>query len=212
MLSSRKIPRGGWRSRCLLFGAAMLVGAGLLWVPPGVAASGTGQAYEVYLVLTPVPKEELQDMRGGLRIAGLDLDFAAQVQVYVNNVKVATTQLVLNALGGIDSSTVFDNAPPGGLSVTPFLHDGPVGLNGMQGFAIADTGGARSFALHSIGLSHTTGAVVNTINGVAVKQMVDATLVINNFAAVQSNLLRQAMQRLAARTGVPDAVMGIGGN
>jgi hypothetical protein len=211
MLSSRKFLRGGWRSRCLLFGAAMLAGAGLLWVP-GVAANGAGQAYEVYLVLTPVPKEELQKMRGGLRIAGLDLDFAAQVQVYVNNVKVATTQLVLNAMGGIDSSTVFDNPPPGGLSVLPFLHNGPVGLNRMQGFTVADATGARSFALHSIGLSHTDSAVVNTINGVAVKQMVDATLVINNFAAVQSNLLRQAVQRMAARTGAPDAILGIGGN
>jgi hypothetical protein len=196
-----------WRFLRLWLGAALLVGASLLGAP-GAVAAGTGQTYEVYLVLTPVPKEELRQMRGGLRIAGLDLDFAALVQVYVNNVKVATTQLVLNAQGGIDSTTVFDNAPPAGLSVGAFMHDGPVGLNKMQGFTIADSSGAKSFALHSVGLNHTNTAVVNTINGVAVKQMVDATLVINNFGAIKSNLLRQALQFMAGRSGAPDTIIG----
>jgi hypothetical protein len=205
MVPSRKSP-SGWRFLRPLLGAAVLAGASFFAVPRSAATDG--RHYDVYLVLTPVPNDELRHMRGGLRIAGLDLDFAAQVQVFVNNVKVATTRLVLNAQGGIDSSTLFDNAPPAGLSVTPFLRNGPVGLNGMQGFTVTDASGARSFALHAIDLGHTDTAVVNTINGLAVKQTVDATLVINNFGAVQSSLLRQAMERLAARAGAPDVLMG----
>jgi hypothetical protein len=164
------------------------------------------------VALTPLPDQELRDIRGGLMIAGLDLDFAAQVDVFANNVKVATTQLVLNSLGGIDSTTQFPNSPPGGLSVSTFLHDGPIGLNGMQGVTITKGSGPRSFALHGINLGRTATAVVNSINGISVKQVVNTTLTINHFAAVQSGLLRQAVANLAAATGAPDAVVGIGGN
>jgi hypothetical protein len=193
------------RSRRLLIGAAVLVGAS---VPVSYHASAEAVRHETYVGLTPISAAELRQLRGGLRIAGLDLDFAALVQVYVNNIKVATTHLVLNAQGGIDSSTVFDNAPPAGMSVGAFMHDGPVGLDKMQGFTIADSNGSKSFALHSIGLNRTSTAVVNTINGVAVKQMVDATLVINNFGAIKGNLLRQALQFMAGRAGAADTVMG----
>ena len=57
-------------------------------------------------------------------------------------------------------------------------------------------------------VNHTNTAVVNTINGVAVKQMVDATLVINNFGAIKGNLLRQALQFMAGRAGAPDTIIG----
>jgi hypothetical protein len=164
------------------------------------------------VALTPLRDEELRDIRGGLMIAGLDLDFAAQVDVFANNVKVATTQLVLNSLGGIDSMTQFPNSPPGGLSVSSFLHDGPIGLNSLQGITITKGSGPRSFALHGINLGRTATAVINSINGISVKQVVNTTLTINNFAAVQGRLLRQAVANIATTSGAPDAVIGIGGN
>jgi hypothetical protein len=217
MRSATNVVGGGSRRFWgLLCGATLLYGAGLV----GACSNAANDRHEVVddrppaadVALTPLRDEELRDIRGGFMIAGLDLDFAAQVDVFANNVKVATTQLVLNDLGRIGSTTTFPNLPPAGLSVSSFLQDGPIGLNKLQGVTIANGSGPRSFALHAIDLAHAATAVINSINGLSVKQVVNATLTINNFAAVQSKLLRQATEHMAAAAGVPDAVMGIGRN
>jgi hypothetical protein len=184
----------------------VLIGAGASAGNPANAAVGTRP--EVYIELTPVSLDELRQMRGGLRIAGLDIDFGAVVRVYVNNVVVASTVLMLNSRGGMDATTEFPNPVPAGVILSPFMQEGPVGLGHMSGFTIAKDGQARqSFALNAINLSKTSGAVVNTIPGMAVRQTIDATLVINNFNAVQSRLLSAAAVQTLARAGVPDALL-----
>jgi hypothetical protein len=183
-----------------------LIGSGASAESPTKAAAGARP--DVYIELTPVSAEQLRQMRGGLRVAGLDIDFGAVVHVYVNNVVVASTVLMLNSRGGMDAATVFPNPTPAGVSLSPFMQDGPVGLGHMSGFAIAKDGQARqSLALNAIGLSKTSGAVVNTIPGMAVRQTIDATLVINNFNAVQSRLLSAAAVQALTRAGVPDALL-----
>jgi hypothetical protein len=183
-----------------------MVGGGLLGPQGAVAESAREQAYHG---LKPIPDLELATIRGGLRIGGLDLDFGAIVKVFVDGTHVATTTFVLNNSGGMDSQTTWGTLPSG-VTVSPFMHDGPVGLNQMDGFTIAKGDSTRSFALSSIGLSHTNGAVINTINGVSVKQTIDATLTINNFSAVQSRLLKAAAATRAGTMGAPNAIFSLG--
>jgi hypothetical protein len=95
-----------------------------------------------------------------------------------------------------------------GLSVKGFQHDdapvGLAGINNMTGVTVAKAGAApKSFALNAIDLGKTTQVVINQLNGVAVKQVVDATLTINNFKSLQGNLLKGAAMGAIARIGAP---------
>lgn len=201
------------KSRRLLIGAAVLVGAS---VPVSYHASAEAMRHDVYVGLTPISDAELRQLRGGLKIAGLDLNFGAFVKTYVNNIKVATTQFTLNNDGSMTQTTSLTNAAlPPGISVAEFKHvDAPVGLSGiknMTGFTITDANSPnKSFALNTIDLGKTTQVVVNQINGLAVKQTINATLTINNFKLVQGNLLKGAAMGALAQIGSPGALMGLG--
>jgi hypothetical protein len=200
------------KSRRLLITAAVLVGAS---VPVSYQASAEAVRHDAYIGLTPIPDQQLRQLRGGLKIAGLDLNFGALVKTYINNVKVATTQFTLNDNGSMSQSTSWTGAAlPPGLSIASFQRDdAPVGLSGiknMTGFTVKDNGVPKSFALNAIDLGKTTQVVVNQINGVAVKQTVDATLTINNFKLLQGNLLKGAAMGAVARIGGPGTLMGIG--
>jgi hypothetical protein len=204
--------RRSWR---LLLGVAILAGAG---VPPAAqhaAAEAVGR--DVYVGLKPIPDAELRQLRGGLRIAGLDLDFGAFVQTYVNNIKVATTHLTLNNSGGINSSTTWSNLGllPAGITVSGFKHDDtPIGLAGIggmkDGVTVAKNGVPQSFAVNTIGLGQTTQAVINQIDNVAVKQVINTTLTINNFKTVQSNLLKGAALGNLANIAGSSGFLGVG--
>jgi hypothetical protein len=200
------------KSRRLLIGAAALVAAS---APVTYHAAAEAVRRDAYLGLTPISDQELRQLRGGLKIGGLDLNFGAFVKTYVNNIKVATTQFTLNDNGSMSQTTTWTGAAlPPGLSVTGFQHDdAPVGLGGiknMTGVTVKDAGVPKSFALNAIDLGKTTQVVVNQINGVSVKQTVDATLTINNFKLLQGNLLKGAAMGAIARIGAPGALMGIG--
>jgi hypothetical protein len=202
--------RRSWR---LLLGVAILAGAGA----PPVAQHAAAEAvrHDAYVGLTPISDSELRQLRGGLKIAGLDLNFGAFVQTYINNIKVATTVVTLNNNGSANYNTkLWQDSLPGGISVSKFQHDDlPIGLGGLGGMKNGVTvakDGVKSFAVNTLDLSHTTQAVINQIDNVAVKQIISTTLTINNFKQVQGSLLKGAALGNLANIAGSSGFLGVG--
>jgi hypothetical protein len=166
--------------------------------------------YEVYTELATVTAEQLSEMRGGIFIAGLDLDFGALVHVLNDGTLIADTVLSMNDDGSItDTTTIVD-----GSGAQPFSPDNTGGVDlsafqGAQGVAIIDEAGA-TFALFDIGLSHTKSFVINTAAERNIEQFVEVNITVQNFDAVQGDLLRAAGWQNLARIGMPDALTGLG--
>lgn len=206
MRPSRRSGGPCWRSWRFLLGAAAICMADLLGVR-GSAAAET--RYEVYLPLPPVAVEKLQQMRGGLILAGLDIGFGATVRVLADSTLVAETVLTMLEDGSFSESTTIAD----GFGAQPFSHDDAFGvdLSGLpdaRGIAIKDAAG-ETFALFDIALDHTKSVLINTAADRDIQQLVDVTLEIRNFDAVQSKLLQGAALQNLARVAMPDALTGL---
>jgi hypothetical protein len=174
----------------------------------GGTASAAEAQRESYSGLAAVAPERLRDVRGGIMIAGIDLEFGASVRVLVDGTIVAETILTLNPDGSISQTTTiadssgalpFDPADTGGVEIS--------GIAGASGITIKTDDGV-TLALFDINLDHTRSFLINTAAGQDVAQLVDVSLVINNFADISANLAHVTRLQSFASLGVPDAMLG----
>jgi hypothetical protein len=196
-----------------LYGAAKAGAESADSEQPGLGlkfASDTAAQDEFYRGVTVLPDAQLRKLRGGFTFGALQFDFAAWVKVLINGNMVAHTKIVWNGSQFVDQPQSDTVAPPAGVSISPFMQQGPIGLKGIK---ISRDGDSKSsFALHSINVQHTLGAVINQIKGTAgesfrVEQQIGADLTINNFNQLRGNLLGGAAIGNLAKAGVPDSMM-----
>jgi hypothetical protein len=224
MISSEPLAGLSRRSWRAVLGAAAVVAASLY----GAANAGAESAAqdevhlglkllsdsaahdELYRGVKPLPDSQLRQLRGGFTFGALQFDFAAWVKVLINGDLVAHTKIVWNGSQFAEMDGGGTVAPPAGVSISPFMQQGPVGLKGLK---ISRDGDSKSsFALHSINVQHTLGAVINQIKGTGgesfqVEQQIGADLTINNFNQLRGNLLGGAAIGNLAKAGVPDSMM-----
>jgi hypothetical protein len=177
---------------------------GLKLLPDSVAHD------EAYLGLKPLPDSELRRLRGGFTFGALQFDFAAWVKVLINGDLVAHTKIVWNGSQFTEMDGGGTVPAPSGVTISPFMQQGPIGLKGIK--IDRDGQSKSSFALHSINVQHTLGAVINQIKGTGgesfrVEQQIGADLTINNFNQLRGNLLGGAAIGNLAKAGVPDSMM-----
>ena len=153
---------------------------------------------------------ELQNLRGGMRIHGVDFDFGAIVRVFVDGPMVAQTNLTLNPDGSIArSTTIHDTA-----STAPFtspsqlngsnLHFG--NLQNADGFVISGPNGL-SVALNSFKAGNITGLLANDAAGRNITQTIEVNVTINNFTQINSNLQSSIAMGRAISAAVPNAML-----
>lgn len=158
----------------------------------------------------PLSSAELQTLRGGMRINGVDFDFGAIVRVFVDGPMVAETALTLNPDGSIARSTTIHDTS----STTPFtslsqlngsdLHFG--NLDNADGFVISGPTGL-SVALNSIKAGNITGLLANDAAGRNITQTIEVSVTINNFTQINSNLQSSIAMGRAISAALPNAVL-----
>ena len=175
------------------------------------AASAVPESYDGSPV---VSHAELRALRGGLAIAGMDLQFGATVNTVVNGTLAAQTVLTLKDDGTTDQQTSFVNgavvSPVSGAQLGALTNGkiDPTALKGAQGFTVNNVSGLTA-ALSGITLQHADNVVINTTPGVDIQQLVNMTLTIQNFGQIHDALRAGALAGRIARIGQVDPVLGM---
>lgn len=184
--------------------------AALAYIMTGIAGSGAiliptaAQAEPIVVVDLPelVSDAEMDTMRGGFVVSGLDVNFGADIRTYVNGDLVLQT--VLN--WGDEGAQTVQTAAPGLSAVDASALQNGVFSNGNIRMKVGDT---PVYLLNSgqTALVHETengvrNMLINTANGFNSVQEVDATLNLSGYADFNANMM---MDRLNSAL---DAVTG----
>jgi hypothetical protein len=189
--------------------ATIVTACGLTAVP-AQAESGSADSYAGSATLSLT---ELRALRGGLMIAGVDLEFGATVRVLLDGRLAAETLLTLSDTGDIErSTTILDAAviPFSGNPADLTADDLDVsGLAHTQGVLINDGTGFTA-ALHDIMPGHATSMLVNAAPGRNLQQIVDVQVTINNFSAISDGLRSAMLIGRIANIGGIDPALSLG--
>jgi hypothetical protein len=191
--------------------AGLLVVAAALPVQADMAAQPDSFAPESFANEPDrLSNAELQSLRGGMIINGVDFDFGATVRVFVDGPMVAETALTLNPDGSIARSTTIHDTS----STAPFTS--PSQLNGSNlhfgslpssdGFVISGPNGL-SLALNSIKAGDIMGLLANDATGRNITQTIEVNVTINNFTQINSNLQSSIAMGRAISAAIPNAML-----
>lgn len=146
-----------------------------------------------------IAENELDQMRAGFNIGGLDVDFGARLQTMIDN-SIELVSVVNFSKAGMDlvSQTLTDPSrsarqvgPGTPLSITD-MTPGGVDLSGLAGFSGVTLNDHKGFtaALHNITRNAIVSGVVSNASGRAIQQQINIDVRLNNIGA-----LRAAKQR-----------------
>jgi len=206
-----QVPSSGRSTAATLTTAAFILALSGITRGAAEAASAVPESYDGSPV---VSHAELRAMRGGLEIAGMDLQFGATVNTVVNGTLAAQTVLTLNNDGTVDQQTSFVNgavvSPVSGAQLAALTNGkiDPATLKGAQGFTVNNVAGLTA-ALSGITLQHADNVVINTTPGVDIQQLVNMTLTIQNFGQIHDALRASALAGRIARIGQVDPVLSM---
>lgn len=166
--------------RSLLFATAAL---GVLASPAYAADDAWGDGMEV------IEDGEMEDLRGGINIAGIEIGFGATVTSTLDGVPVLTTQFTLTDAGAILRQTLLAN----GESLSSLTSDqraalGLNGFSGLDGVVIQGQGGGTAF-IHNAATGTLQNIVVNTADGREITQTIDISLQLPGFDLVQQSMM-----------------------
>lgn len=136
-----------------------------------------------------IDEAEMNDLRGGFQINGVEIGFGAVITSYMNGAPVLTTQLTWTDAGAIVEQTMAD--------VGQRLEDlspeqrealGVDGLQGASGIVINDESGMTAL-VHNIAEGALQNIIINSATGRDLKQDIDVTLTLPGFDAIQDSLV-----------------------
>jgi hypothetical protein len=152
---------------------------------PACAEDFWGEGVEV------MQEEELSDLRGGIAIAGIDINFGAVITTYLNGTPVITTQLTWTDAGAVVEETVGSV----GQNIDDLTDEaraalGIDGLEGANGIVIDDEAGITAL-VHNVTNGALQGIIINNATGRDLRQDIDITLTAPGFDLVQSALITE---------------------
>lgn len=170
-----------------------------------------------YAGAAALPDAELARLRGGMMVAGLDINFGAMVTVAVDGSQIAQTVFSLTDSGQVTGQTTIAATLPNGISAQVVsgngVQSGSVSVQtlspGTRGVVITNAAGQTTAALASVALDHTSSLLVNTASNQTVQQTVASQLAINNFTQVLQTLQPQILSAALAGTGRAAAAVGL---
>ena len=141
---------------------------------------------------------EMDDLRGGFNVGGIEIGFGAVVTSTLNGVPVMTTQLTVTDAGSIVEQTMQNAGQTlGSLTSEQLAALGLAAFEGMSGIVINGEGGITAF-VHNITDGTLQNILVNTASGQDIEQDVDITLTLPGFEAIQNGF---AMERFGMLIG-----------
>lgn len=209
-----------------LVAAPVIAAAPAYAQPPGATTSVAGTSVAgppvarmaSYAGTVALPDAELARLRGGMMIAGLDINFGAVVTVAVDGSQIAQTVFNLQNNGQVTGTTAIASALPSGITVKPVSGGGSVNAGnvsiqtvptGTQGVVITNGAGQATAALASIGLNQTSSLLVNAASNQAVTQTVAAQLAINNYSQMLQGLQPQILASALTQTAAASSAVGL---
>ena len=159
----------------------------------GPATGGPAYAQPFDAIPTASP-DLLAELRGGLRVGGLDMEFAANVRTLVNGTLVlesitsltpggtmATQSNMPNA--GVDPTTLSFVSGQGGAQSSA-LPATLAGLAGQSGVVVEDSTGLTT-ALHSVTREQILGVIFTTASNQQIRQEINVEVTVANFGRFQ---------------------------
>lgn len=208
-------------ARAVSIAALVIAAAPAYAQPPGVATPVAGPPVAriaSYAGVVALPDAELARLRGGMMIAGLDINFGAVVTVAVDGSQIAQTVFNLQNNGRVAGTTAIASSLPSGITVKPVSGGGSINAGnvsiqtvptGTQGVVITNGAGQATAALASIGLNQTSSLLVNAASNQAVTQTVAAQLAINNFSQMLQSLQPQILASALSQTAAASSAVGL---
>lgn len=173
-------------------------------------ASATLQAAD-FAHLQPLEEAEMEELRGGFQIAGLDMSFGATLQTLIDNVRMDTVFVINGAGAEVVSQTISQHLDIEGQVVTrvgqgsgnTIMELTPNGINlvGMKdvsGLVVNDSKGFTS-AFHTVTRNAILGSVVSDASERDIHQRLDIGVQVNNLPALRAAQQRQAITESLAR-------------
>ncbi|MDN3523260.1 hypothetical protein [Halomonas ramblicola] len=186
---------------CTVMGTCLLVGSVLSWSASGSEEIG-GSPDDVYHRGVVMDESEMAQLRGGFNIAGMELDFGAELRSLIDDKVQLVTRLNFTRTGEprVLSQTFEDLTgsairvgPDSGIRVTEVTPDN-VNLSGLENFSGITLQDEQGFtaALHNISRNAILSGVISNASGKNIQQAIDVSVHLSNVGE-----LRAAKQRAA---------------
>lgn len=152
-------------------------------------ASATAHAAEWGDDVEVMADAEMDGLRGGFEINGIEIGFGAVITSYMNGAPVLTTQLTWTDAGAIVEQTMA-NVGQRLEDLTPEQREalGVNGLEGAGGIVIDDEAGVTAL-VHNVAEGALQNIIINSATGRDLKQDIDVTLTLPGFDAIQDSLV-----------------------
>ncbi len=172
------------------------------------AAAVDKQADDQFSSLEVIGLEELGDMRGGLRVGGLNIDVGAVVRSIVDgklalesHISFATANEIAAAIG-VTGGTAGNAATPTGDYVTIQSSNGAENpTSNPASFVINDAKGFTQ-VMHDVTRDRVVSAIVNQADGRAIRQEIDVNITVSNFRELQRATAIQSASQALARSAL----------
>ncbi|MFQ3788638.1 hypothetical protein [Halomonas sp. A29] len=173
-------------------------------------ASATVQASN-FALLEPLEEAELQALRGGFEIAGIDMSFGATLQTLIDNVRMDTvfvihpsgTEVVSQTITQydlIDGQVVSRVGQGSGNTIVELTPDG-INLAGMKDFAGLVVNDSKGFTsvFHTVTKNAILGSVVSDASERDIQQQLNIGVQVNNLPALRAAQQRHTVLESLAR-------------
>lgn len=206
--------RQRWWSVALLAGGMTLAaGAPAATSPSGILSAGT---HDIYYRGDVLPDDGLAELRGGFRMAGMELNFGARLTTAINDRVRYITQVAFDNAGARVLSRTLEQSGAGGIEVTPVGPDlgssginaadisGALDLAGLSDFSgvlVGDAQGGMTAALHNITRNAIVSSLSTTASGQTISNDVDVSVQVMNIGEMRS--ARQRAMILNSLQGIP---------
>ena len=150
---------------------------------------------------------EMDDLRGGFDVGGIEIGFGAVVTSTLNGAPVMTTQLTVTDTGSVVEQTMNDIGESlSSLTPEQLAALGLAALAGLDGVVVNGETGATVF-VHNVGNGTLQNILVNTASGQDIRQDIDVTLTLPGFESIQQQF---ALDHLGMRLSEDLQSMAIG--
>lgn len=164
-----------------------------------------------FATFDPIAEAELEELRGGFQLAGLDMSFGATLQTLVDNVRMDTvfvidmtgTEVVsqtISQLDAIEGQVVSQLGRGSGNTIMELTPNGInlVGMKDFSGMVVNDSKGFTS-VFHSVTRNAILGSVVSDASERDIQQRLDIGVQLNNLPALQAAQQRHSIADSLAR-------------
>ncbi|WP_152561229.1 hypothetical protein [Halomonas salina] len=168
--------------------------------PSGILSAGT---HDIYYRGEVLPDEGMAELRGGFRLAGMDLNFGAKLTTAINERVRYITQVAFDNAGArVLSGTLEQSGTepvtqvggPGGVDAASI--GGKIDLTGLSDFSgvlMSDGKGGMTAALHNITRDAIVSSLSTTASGQSISNEIDVSVQVMNIGEMRSSRQRGAI-------------------